>query len=59
MSGLSDLGPFLLETKLKELGAKFENGEPWQEHVVVDEKLITGQNPQSSKLLAEKVLEKL
>ncbi len=59
MSGLSDLVPFLLETKLKELGAEFENGEPWQENVVVDEKLVTGQNPQSSKLLAEKVLEKL
>ena len=47
---------FLLETKLRELGARFEDAAPWAEHVCVDGKIITGQNPQSSLLLAEKVV---
>lgn len=51
--------PFLLESKLKELGAKFEQNSPWTEHVCVDGNIITGQNPQSSLLLAEKVLDVL
>ncbi len=51
--------PFLLETELRELGALFEDAAPWSEHVCVDGKLITGQNPQSSLLLAEKVVEAL
>nr|QGT49680.1 dimethylallyltransferase [uncultured Candidatus Melainabacteria bacterium] len=56
---LDEAVPFLLETKLRELGARFEDATPWTEHVCVDGKLITGQNPQSSLLLAEKVLEVL
>lgn len=51
--------PFLLETRIRELGARFEDAEPWSEHVCVDEKIITGQNPQSSLLLAEKIVEAL
>lgn len=51
--------PFLLETKLRELGARFEDGTPWVEHVCVDGKIITGQNPKSSLLLAEKVVSAL
>jgi len=51
--------PFLLETKLKELGANFKQNRPWTEHVCVDGNIITGQNPQSSLLLAEKVLDAL
>ena len=47
---------FLLETKIRELGAKFEDAAPWSEHVCVDNNLITGQNPQSALLLAEKVV---
>lgn len=51
--------PFLLESKLIELGAVFEESKPWSEHVCVSNEglLITGQNPQSSLLLAEKVIE--
>lgn len=51
--------PFLLETKLRKLGAEFEDADPWTEHVCVDKQFITGQNPQSSLLLAEKVVKKL
>ena len=53
--------PFLLETKIRELGARFEDAAPWAEHVCVcmEGRLITGQNPQSALLLAEKVVESL
>lgn len=54
-----ELVPFLLETKLRELGANFEDAEPWSEHVCVDSNIITGQNPQSSLLLAESVINSL
>lgn len=53
---LDEVVPFLLETRLRELGARFEDAEPWSEHVCVDGKIITGQNYQSTLLLAEKVV---
>lgn len=46
--GLQDVVPFLLETRLRALGADFElNPEPFGPHVVRDGQLITGQNPAS------------
>ncbi|ORY78235.1 ThiJ/PfpI domain-containing protein [Protomyces lactucae-debilis] len=48
--------PFLVETKLKELGAKFENTEAWGVHTVRDGQLITGQNPASAEKTAELLL---
>ena len=51
--------PFLLETKLRELGARFEDGAPWAEHVCSDHNIITGQNPQSALLLSEIIVENL
>ncbi|MBY6160311.1 type 1 glutamine amidotransferase domain-containing protein [Mameliella alba] len=48
--------PFLLETRMRELGAKFESVGDWQPHSVVDGRLVTGQNPASSDGAAEKVL---
>lgn len=45
--------PFLLESRLKELGATFNRGSAWSDNVVVDGNLLTGQNPMSSKSLAE------
>ncbi|HZU94290.1 MAG TPA: type 1 glutamine amidotransferase domain-containing protein, partial [Microbacterium sp.] len=48
IGGLADRAPFLLESSLRELGAEVEVAEPWSDHVVVDGRLITGQNPQSS-----------
>lgn len=48
-AGLTKAIPFLVESKLKELGANFENAkEPWGEHVVRDGQMITGQNPASA-----------
>lgn len=50
------LVPFPLETRLRELGAHFFKKDPWEENVVVDENLVTGQNPQSSELIAREIL---
>jgi len=51
--------PFLLEDKLKELGGLYEAGPNWQVKAVADGKLVTGQNPASSALVAELVLKAL
>lgn len=56
---LDKLVPFLLEDKLTELGGIYISQEAWQEHVVVDGNLITGQNPQSSTMFAKAILDKL
>ncbi|MBI3286155.1 MAG: type 1 glutamine amidotransferase domain-containing protein [Burkholderiales bacterium] len=58
-AGLSQVVPFKLEARIRELGADFENGNLWQAYAVRDGKLITGQNPASSKLVAQHVLQAL
>jgi putative intracellular protease/amidase len=57
--GLDKAVPFLLESRLRELGARFESGPAWQPYVVQDGLLITGQNPQSSALVAQALLKAL
>lgn len=54
--GLSGVVPFLLEDRLRELGGRFERGPDWQPYAVRDGNLVTGQNPQSSELVARQVL---
>jgi len=49
--------PFLLETRLRELEAKYSQGQDFASHVVTDGKLVTGQNPASSFALAKAMLE--
>ncbi|WP_426477395.1 type 1 glutamine amidotransferase domain-containing protein [Chryseobacterium sp. CBSDS_008] len=56
---LTNFVPFLLEDKLKERGAKFEKSGLWQNHVVTDQRVITGQNPQSAKSVGEAILKEL
>lgn len=56
---LTNIVPFLLENKLKERGAKFEKSGLWQNHVVSDKRVITGQNPQSAKSVGEAILKEL
>lgn len=51
--------PFLLEDKLRELGADFVAAPPRADHVQRDGNLITGQNPQSSQSIAKAVVEAL
>ena len=59
MMKLVEAMPFLLETKLKEHRAVFENADPWQSCVCADQKVVTGQNPASATPLAEKIVELL
>ena len=56
---LENVVPFLLEDKLIERGATVDKAAMWQEKVSVDERLVTGQNPASAKLAAEKIVELL
>lgn len=54
--GLSAAMPFLLESKLVSLGASHTKAAPFKPHVVVSERLVTGQNPASTHELARKML---
>lgn len=45
---LDHIVPFLLESKLRELGADFQKGGPMDKFVVTDFPFITGQNPKAS-----------
>lgn len=51
--------PFLLESKLREEGAKFVAGALWASHAEVDGKMVTGQNPASSEAVADAVIKLL
>jgi len=58
--GLSSAMPFLLETKLRENGAKYvKAADPWGVKVVSSgkgNKLVTGQNPASAGPIGEAIL---
>ncbi len=56
-AGLAHVVPFLLETRLRALGARFEGGPDFQPYAVRDGRLITGQNPMSAEPLAALVLD--
>ncbi|MFF6996329.1 type 1 glutamine amidotransferase domain-containing protein [Streptomyces sp. NPDC008313] len=58
-AGLADKAAWLLQDRLVEAGADFQEGEPWAPYVVVDRNLVTGQNPASSAPLAGELLKKL
>ncbi|WP_405947795.1 type 1 glutamine amidotransferase domain-containing protein [Streptomyces prunicolor] len=56
--GLADRAPWLLETELKDkIGVEFSRGAIWKPYTVEDRNLITGQNPDSAAVLAERLLE--
>ena len=56
--GLADKAPWLLEDRLKTAGGLFEHsGSPWVGHVLVNGNLYTGQNPASSRPLAQTLVE--
>jgi len=58
-AGLTHVVPFALETRLREQGGLFEKADNWHAFAVRDGNLITGQNPMSSELVAQHVLEAL
>nr|WP_321223379.1 type 1 glutamine amidotransferase domain-containing protein [uncultured Psychroserpens sp.] len=57
--GLTDVVPFLVEDMLNENGGIYSKKEDWAAYAIKDGNLITGQNPASSELVAEKLLESL
>lgn len=54
---LTSVVPFLLANKLTERGAIHVPAKNFEAHVVVDERLVTGQNPASATGVGEKILE--
>jgi putative intracellular protease/amidase len=48
--------PFLLEDALRAAGAEFSSTAPWQSKLVVDGRLITGQNPASGAAVGEAIV---
>jgi putative intracellular protease/amidase len=54
-AGLTRVVPFLLETALRERGARIQLAPLWAENVAVDGRLVTGQNPASARKLGEQV----
>lgn len=54
---LTQVVPFMLETRLRELGADYQSGPNFQAFAVRDGRLVTGQNPASSEKVAELALE--
>lgn len=53
---LTKIVPFLVEDELKRLGGLYEKAPNWQSFVVIDGRLITGQNPASSTAAAQALL---
>lgn len=53
--GKNEVVPYSLEDRMKSLGGNFVCGPDWGSYIVEDGKLLTGQNPQSSRALAEAV----
>ena len=54
--GLTEVVPFLLESRLIELGGRYEHAGQWQPFAVRDGQLVTGQNPASSGVTARETL---
>ncbi|MEU0375072.1 type 1 glutamine amidotransferase domain-containing protein [Streptomyces sp. NPDC006283] len=58
-SGLAAGAKWLLQDRLIEIGADYQEGEPWAPNLVVDRNLVTGQNPASAGPAAAEMLKKL
>ncbi|MDB4292616.1 type 1 glutamine amidotransferase domain-containing protein [Maribacter sp.] len=54
---LTDVVPFLVEDMLIENGGIYSKKGDWESYAITDGNLITGQNPASSGLVAEKLVE--
>ena len=54
--GLAEIVPYLLEDELQKQGASYHRAGDWASNVVVDGRLITGQNPASSAATARAVV---
>ncbi len=57
--GLTDVVPYLLEEQLSSLGGLYQKVDDWNPLAVVDDLLITGQNPASSEAVADALIRAL
>lgn len=57
LNGTQNIVPFLLQSALQSRGGIFEGEKPWSDNVMVDERLVTGQNPQSALTLGKRLVE--
>ena len=55
-AGKTTIVPFLIETRLREQGGKYEHAALWASFAVRDGQLVTGQNPASSRATAQETL---
>jgi putative intracellular protease/amidase len=55
--GLAARTRWLLEDELRGLGVEFSRGEIWKPYMIEDRNLITGQNPHSAAILADRLLQ--
>ncbi|MDT0494265.1 type 1 glutamine amidotransferase domain-containing protein [Streptomyces sp. NPDC012600] len=58
-AGFAEKARWLLQDRLVEIGADFQEGEPWAPFVITDRNLVTGQNPASAQPLAEELLKRI
>ncbi|MEA2290588.1 MAG: hypothetical protein QOD55_2585 [Solirubrobacteraceae bacterium] len=58
-AGLADRAPWLLEDRMREAGGALRGGPAWQPFSVVDDNVVTGQNPASSAEVAQRTVERL
>jgi putative intracellular protease/amidase len=56
---LGDVIPFMLDEELIKQGAMFYHTKPFEPYVVVDDNIVTGQNPASASGVAKKMIELL
>ncbi|MCG8536651.1 MAG: type 1 glutamine amidotransferase domain-containing protein, partial [Pseudomonadales bacterium] len=57
--GLTEKVPFLLEDRLVSLGGRFQASADFSDNVVVDHRVVTGQNPQSAESVGKALVELL
>jgi len=57
--GLTNVVPFLLEDEMKKRGGLYEATEAWLPFAISDQRVITGQNPQSATKVGELMVEAL
>lgn len=58
-TGLDTVVPYILETELRKLGAIFKCTDNFEPYVVNDKRIITGQNPASSSLVADELVKSI
>jgi putative intracellular protease/amidase len=59
LAGSAAAAPWLLASRLKEVGLRVQEGAPFRPHVRRDRTLFTGQNPSSSAPLADELIKAL